>query len=86
MGGSGHTFKYNDKLYNTNCADGGDYGKNPDNRDSQNHLFRYAAHAASVKETDTFGTKILRDLNSKDLSYEGDKQRMNYHWIEHNKK
>ena len=29
-GGSGHTFKYNDKLYITDCADGGNYGKNSD--------------------------------------------------------
>ena len=34
-GGNGHTFSYNNKLYNTNCADGGNYGKNSDmQRDS----------------------------------------------------
>lgn len=27
QGGPGHTFTYNDKLYSTNCADGGDYVK-----------------------------------------------------------
>ena len=27
-GGIGHTFKYNDKTFNTNTADGGNYGKN----------------------------------------------------------
>ena len=29
-GGSGHTFSYNGKLFNSNCADKGDYGKNSD--------------------------------------------------------
>ncbi len=38
-GGSGHTFMYKDKLYNTNCADGKDYGKNADkNASALRHL------------------------------------------------
>lgn len=32
-GGSGHTFTYKDKMYTTDCKDGGDYRKKPDTRE-----------------------------------------------------
>lgn len=36
-GGLGHTFTYHDKLYTTDCKDGGDYRTKPDSRDSYSH-------------------------------------------------
>jgi hypothetical protein len=42
--GSGHTFTYKDKMYTTDCKDGGDYRKVPDSRDSSSHLFSQRVH------------------------------------------
>ena len=44
-GGNGHTFKYDGKLYNTNCADGGNYGKNNDlDRPAEKNYARHLYH------------------------------------------
>ena len=41
-GGWGHTFTYNNKLYTTDCRDGGDYRKEKekDTRSYERHLLR----------------------------------------------
>jgi hypothetical protein len=50
-------------------------------RDSFNHLGRFSAHAASIFETETFGSRNLKSYNN-NISDEGDYQRLNYHWNE----
>jgi hypothetical protein len=84
-GGSGHTFTYKDKLYNTNCKDGGDYRKSKDDRDAQNHLDRAKAHDINALVKDYTGVYILDEFFGNfqgNWSSELDKQRSNYHHFE----
>ena len=47
-GGNGHTFMYNGKVYNTNCADKVNYGQNKDSyRTAEENYTRSCYHAAS---------------------------------------
>ncbi len=54
-GGSGHTFTYQNKLYSTNCADGGDYRKKLDTRSDFNHEVRMHGHLANAAFKDATG-------------------------------
>ena len=58
-------------MYNTNCADGNDYRQNHDNRWGISHAKRYAAHTASVNETNYIGTSYLKKFNN-NITHEGD--------------
>ena len=89
-GGNGHTFKFNGNSFNTNCADGGNYGQNKDSyRDAGEHLKRFTAHKVSTLCYENFDTPILKTglmQYNNNISREGDLQRRNYHKIEMEKK
>ena len=84
-GGRGHTFTYNNKLYTTDCRDGGEYRKEIDSRDNGNHAFKCIGHWINAK------LKDLTGFHQQDYLYPGrdyfwtadvDRQRAKYHGIE----
>jgi hypothetical protein len=79
-GGSGHTFTYKDKLYTTDCKDGGDYRKTPDTRDSTSHRVSQYGHQINGTIKDTTGIHMQdRFLRGYKWSSDVDKQRVEYH-------
>lgn len=87
-GGSGHTFSYNDKLYNTNCKDGGDYRKTQDNRIEVAHKVSETWHRANAALKDSTGTHLLDKTTMRGYTWTADvdRQRVEYHKNEYNKK
>ena len=59
-GGSGHTFKYNGQLYNTNCSDGGNFGKNRNlDKTYEYNNYKYYKHLAMFNFCDFLGNNKL---------------------------
>lgn len=95
-GGSGHTFSYNNKLYTTNCADGGDYRHKMDDRSAFTHKMHQTGHEvnANLKRNDLgrldwmpgVGTDFGKHPTKQNWSAEVDDQRARYHQNEYNKK
>eukprot|EP00483_Globobulimina_turgida_P000681 UN00681 len=90
-GGSGHTFSYNGNLYNTNCADGGDYRKpqHQDNRTVDYHSRHATGHQVNAFIKDHTGGAANLDWvtrTGKNWSSDLDRQRQEYHKREYNKK
>eukprot|EP00485_Elphidium_margaritaceum_P001519 CAMPEP_0202686194 /NCGR_PEP_ID=MMETSP1385-20130828/1992_1 /ASSEMBLY_ACC=CAM_ASM_000861 /TAXON_ID=933848 /ORGANISM="Elphidium margaritaceum" /LENGTH=130 /DNA_ID=CAMNT_0049340721 /DNA_START=59 /DNA_END=451 /DNA_ORIENTATION=+ len=90
-GGSGHTFTYSGKLYNTNCADGGDYRKpeHQDNRPLSYHERHATGHQINAALKDSTGGVANLDWitrTGKTWSSDTDRRRQEYHQREHNKK
>ena len=85
-GGNWDTFKVNDKLYNTNTADGGNYGQNADrHRTCSDYVIRYGTHFGSTTAYKYVGSTALMEYND-NITPEGDLQRRNYHFNESVKK
>jgi len=89
-GGSGHTFTYQGKLYNTNCADGGDYRKTPDTRTVIQHQVHEFGHNVNAHLKDDLGINALDKIpfygRDKSWSSDIDRQRSEYHRREAEKK
>ena len=77
-------------MYNTNCADGGNYGKNSDSyRTAEENHFRYNYHATSNWLYEKVGDNVVGRAMMKANNIknpEADLQRANYHMNEFNKK
>ena len=95
-GGSGHTFTYNGKLYNTNCADGGDYRSKPDTSSLARHKVHEYGHTANayLKDNTPFSLDSYNNIRnevenrnlSSNFSSDVDRRRAEYHRREYNKK
>ena len=62
-GGPGHTFTYKDKLYSTNCEDGGDYRYKPDNREPGTHKLQEKVHQINAVLKEKTGTHVLDKIS-----------------------
>ena len=79
-GGPGHTFSYQGKQFSTNCADGGDYRRVPDNRSAINHAFRADVHQNNAMLKDSVGVGLdALSFRGTSWSAEVDRQRVKYH-------
>lgn len=95
-GGSGHTFSYNNKLYTTNCADGGDYRQKMDDRSAATHKMHQWGHEANSALKNNgcgrldwmpkVGTDFGMHPTKKNWPANVDDQRALYHQNEYNKK
>ena len=56
---------HQNKLYTTDCRDGGDYRKELDLRDNENHAFRFIGHGMNAI------VKDITDLHCQDFLYSG---------------
>jgi hypothetical protein len=80
-GGSGHTFTYKDKLYTTECKDGGDYRQKPDNRDAGSHRVSQYGHQVNQAIKETTGIHAQDRITGRGYKWSSDvdKQRVEYH-------
>lgn len=77
-GGAGHTFTYKDKMYTTDCKDGGDYRKVPDSRDSASHRVSQYGHQINKTIKETTGLYVQDYVTGRGYKWSSDvdKQRV----------
>mmetsp|Transcript_22568 Transcript_22568/g.22400 ORF Transcript_22568/g.22400 Transcript_22568/m.22400 type:complete len:130 (-) Transcript_22568:40-429(-) len=88
-GGSGHTFSYKDKVYTTDCADGGDYRQKKDDRSAFEHVGHSIGHSvnATIKDNISSDFHTLDKLtHGKEWGSDVDRMRAKYHEKEYIKK
>ena len=90
IGGSGHSFTFKGELYHTNCADGGDYRRQRDDRSIFLHRVHEFGHEVNASMKDRgFGSLDpipVYGRSNTSWSSDLDRQRAMYHENEAKKK